>query len=557
MGKFLRWTICVVAVIVLLSVCARGAWATDDTVRVEYTSGDTHLEKWTEGTKFFVDQAARLNAFPAELRGMTFTQRPYNKNADLTLDAPKGTVVCLIIGGGDAATKSRDAAIAAGWERVDDFSIMNGDSRLLACALKQEFTQATHVTIVGTGFCGVVVAARNLEVGDANTPVANQPGTHTDIAVDDAPTAGKTTEIANQQASIKSLEIRETEPGLMLGTISEITLTAVRSDASRQTSVRFVMPIGDDMALSRDEALRYIRLTYPNWYVDKAEISFDNRNITHEGGSAGAAIGTAILSVIQGFAIDTKIVITGDISANGKILAIGGVSAKLRAAIDGKCAIVALPKENYDQLVDAVTYSGISVVTDVQVIGISDLTDAVATARTDRDPKLAQAIKLFAKVQDGLKDSPDYLNHNEATQQLVAVLELAPQHLSAKLLLAMAAGKQPKTLSATASQYYTSLAVRSMLTALIERNESKEASKVPSAVLRTGLADLHKLRPMADPKVRPLIDAWVRFLQAWNDLQTGEGSAHRLETQRQSLLDEMAKENSDPKLMQKILKEGT
>jgi hypothetical protein len=95
-----------------------------------------------------------------------------------------------------------------------------------------------------------------------------------------------------------------------------------------------------------------------------------------------------------------------------------------------------------------------------------------------------------------------------------------------------------------------------MLDVLQQRDASRDRNKVPSGVIRSGIADLRKLRPLADPKVRPLVDAWLKFIGAWNDLQQGEGSAQTLEAQRQSLLDEMAREQADPQSMQKMLKDG-
>ena len=111
-------------------------------------------------------------------------------------------------------------------------------------------------------------------------------------------------------------------------------------------------------------------MTYPNWNVETAEISFEDKYTKHDGGSIGAAVGTMIMSVIQGFAIDPDLAITGDISANGKVRAIGGVSAKLHGAIASRCIIAAIPMENEGQLVDAVVYNGPQLVSDIQVIGI-------------------------------------------------------------------------------------------------------------------------------------------------------------------------------------------
>ena len=104
--------------------------------------------------------------------------------------------------------------------------------------------------------------------------------------------------------------------------------------------------------------------------------------------------------------IDQNLAITGDISANGKVRAIGGVSAKLHGAIASKCAITAIPMENEDQLVDAVTYCGPSIAMDTQVIGISTLEDAVGVVRIDRDANLQKAIDRFAAFQSAAKGKP-------------------------------------------------------------------------------------------------------------------------------------------------------
>jgi hypothetical protein len=263
-----------------------------------------------------------------------------------------------------------------------------------------------------------------------------------------------------------------------------------------------------------------------------------------------------ILSVIQGFAIDPNVAITGDISANGKVRAIGGVSAKIRGATESKCTIVAVPMDNYGQLVDMVTYSGPATVTDVQIIGITDLADAVATVRTDRSDKLAKAVAMFAEVQTAIRKDPAYLKRNEAKLKLAAVLDLAPQHLSAKLLLGIVKGEQPKTLSATASQYYTFLAVRSMMSVLVGREFSDDPHPIASEAVKAGLDALKKLRPLADVHVQPLIDAWSNFVVAMDGQQRGTVTKENLAKARQALRDEMAKLQDDPELMQKMLKEG-
>jgi len=381
-------------------------------------------------------------------------------------------------------------------------------------------------------------------------------GLHAEAAEDHKAISGPTTRVSAPSATIKALEVYTLDSGILLGRTSEAVLTVTRGNTPKETSVQFVTPVGGEMRLARDEAMRYIRITYPNWNADSAEISFEDKYTAHDGGSIGTAIATMVLSAINGFQIDPNIAVTGDISANGKVRAIGGVSAKLRGAIASKCTLLAIPTENQGQLVDAVTYSGPELLSDIQIIGISNIDDVVATVRTNRDAKLAQAISMFSEVQLNIKNVPGYLKRPEAKQQLAQLLELAPRHLSAKLLLHVVTGKQPKTLSATATFYYTSPAVRNVLAVLSQRDKWQDPQLVPSGVVRSGLADLRKLIPLADPNAKPLVIAWMQFIEAWNDFQQGQGSGRKLESRAQALMDEMTRENTNAELMQKTLKEG-
>ena len=124
-------------------------------------------------------------------------------------------------------------------------------------------------------------------------PADDEPKLHADNAGDNTPMAGPTTRVANQQATIKSLEVQTTDSGMMLGQTSEVVLTVTRGDTSQLTSVHFATPVGDEMLLARDEALRFIHLTYPNWYADKAELTFEDKYNGHNGGPIGAVFGHA------------------------------------------------------------------------------------------------------------------------------------------------------------------------------------------------------------------------------------------------------------------------
>jgi hypothetical protein len=493
-----------------------------------------------------------------------FTRRPWDHHSSATVDASSGTAVYLIIGGGQAATRMRDSASAAGWVRIGDASIRDGKGTMVFGLWKKVPAEAMHVTLPGGGLSGVLVVARAIETGGNDNnggekhdePAEPTTTLHIDATPDTTPLLGPCTRPAHSQASINALEVYNEAHGLMLGETTEETLTLTGSATPKAVAAHFITKVGGDTCLARDEAIRYIRLKYPNWYVSDAAITFEDKYVAHEGGSGGTAVATMILSCIEGFDIDPDAAITGDISANGKTRQIGGVSAKIKGAIAGKCKVVCIPMENIEQLTDGVLYNGPGLVEDIQVLGINNLDEAVADVRVDRDPKLQEAMMFFALVQKRIRTSPEAIHSKDTQADLQRVLDLVPDHLSAQVLLAIANGTAPKTLSAGASEYYTYLAIGNMEDALKERGESTAAPAVPSSLVRTELASLRKLRPMADESVRPLIDAWVRFIGAWNEQQEGFGSAQSVEEQRQAVIDDMAKENADADLMQKMLKQG-
>ena len=530
-------------------------YSDDPQVRVKFDKGVTELGTIAEGEKYFSNRSYQFQHVPAEIAGLTFTRRGGGPKAVVaTIHAAAGTTVYVFT---DEDTKSD--LLKNGWARAGQFQYT--DRKLTSLWIfKRQFNEDSDVEVSSGGWAGIVIAARNLTIDTGSDddngkgrrekkktalPEANT--LHDDPVPLNAPVLGPATRPANPQSTINALEVYQMADGMMVGQTSEATLTLTPSATPKLTTVRFITPIGTQMSLARDEALRFISLTYPNWYVSKAEITFEDKYVAHDGGSIGTAIGTMILSCIKGFTIDQDVAI---------IRAIGGVLAKIHGAIDSKCAIVAIPAANVDQLVDAVVYAGPDVVTDIQVIGVGDLGDAVALVRTDRDSKLQQAIGLFADVQKPLKDKPADVRSAAVQEKLAKVLSLAPQHLSAQVLVSIGHDKEPKFLSIAASQYYTYLSVGSMMDALKQRSDTNAVRSVPSSVVRTGLSKLQKLRTLADPTARPLIDAWVGYIEAWNDLQQGIGSNQTLEFKRQALLDELAKENTDPDMMQKRLREG-
>ena len=161
----------------------------------------------------------------------------------------------------------------------------------------------------------------------------NATGSPQTVATSLAKGAGTAKSLARTQSSIHALYVLEEDNGGMLGLASNLILTATPGEAAGDTiPVDFGTDVGSEMQLVLEDVLRVINRRYSHLEAQKFEFTFEDKYSGHDGGSIGAAIGTLMLSVIDGFDIDPQLAMTGDVSADGRVHAIGGVPAKLRGA---------------------------------------------------------------------------------------------------------------------------------------------------------------------------------------------------------------------------------
>ncbi len=70
-----------------------------------------------------------------------------------------------------------------------------------------------------------------------------------------------------------------------------------------------------------------------------------------EGDSASVSIATAIISAIEDIPIDQSVAMTGSLSIRGDVLPVGGVTAKVEAAIDTGLSKVIVPASNFNDII--------------------------------------------------------------------------------------------------------------------------------------------------------------------------------------------------------------
>ncbi|BAB59635.1 ATP-dependent proteinase La [Thermoplasma volcanium GSS1] len=70
-----------------------------------------------------------------------------------------------------------------------------------------------------------------------------------------------------------------------------------------------------------------------------------------EGDSASVSIATAVISAIENIPVDQSVAMTGSLSVRGDVLPVGGVTAKVEAAIEAGMAKVIVPELNYNDII--------------------------------------------------------------------------------------------------------------------------------------------------------------------------------------------------------------
>jgi ATP-dependent Lon protease len=117
--------------------------------------------------------------------------------------------------------------------------------------------------------------------------------------------------------------------------------------------------LGDVMKESAQAALSYARSwagahdLSPDYFAKHdIHIHVPAGSIPKDGPSAGITIGTAILSVLTGKAVNRRVAMTGEITLRGDILPIGGLKEKVLAAKLAGILTVIVPKLNHRDLAE-------------------------------------------------------------------------------------------------------------------------------------------------------------------------------------------------------------
>jgi hypothetical protein len=386
----------------------------------------------------------------------------------------------------------------------------------------------------------------------ATRPVDNSP------AIERPEFQDKPKRLVKNVTAVTSMMVRIGEDGLATGLTSDIiaTVPAV-SRAGKTAGVGFVRSDGDpQMKAAFEEAVRAVTIRYPFWEPGHIDISFGEKFISHGGPSAGTAFALLMLSTLEGFDIDPKCAITGDITVDWKVRKVGGVTAKLRGATLDKCLYAAIPEGHEIAFADMAIFYSNAALWDMQVFSIANLQQAVSIARTDRPAQLAKAIKLFADLQTQFtKSEKETLGNPQTRKTLKAILELAPNHLSARQTLALCEGTAPKTLSANATIYQLTALMYPYRT-LLASHKPIDRDSLPAYVTILTRKRIATLRPIAHKDLAALLVDVAAFIEAVDGLAGHTASASAVNAKAQNLDARFATLGGDPGFVERLIHEG-
>ena len=368
-----------------------------------------------------------------------------------------------------------------------------------------------------------------------------------------------------RQATIAAMSVMQMPNGKLIGATLPLVATVGGDAPNGKVSIRGT--IGPQMKTALDEAERFVRIDEPHLANASIEISFEDKYSPKDGGSAGAAMTVLMRSIFDGFQIDKHVAVTGDVAVNGNIQKIGGVSSKIRGAIADGYTVITLPKANAAAVADLfVTPERFNVLKSTQIFSVETIPDMIAIVRSDRNERLDQAITLYAQVQDGINAGMlGYLRKPETIAALKAILELAPNHISAKYALDLAQGKGPSSLTRTGSLVEIFSAAYPFAMVMKDVTDSKKKltrDMLPTDTMKEMIKDLRAMRSQTHPDVEKLRTAMVDWIDAVDKIlsarrgQIIQSDLVVIDRRAQNLEKELGRLGTDQTLIEKLMREG-
>lgn len=212
-----------------------------------------------------------------------------------------------------------------------------GDLLLLAIEGRQRVRDRLHLMAPGE-YYPVQISTRLLPSGQVLRAVLAEAGRKQSVVLPTASLVGEVTglAVAGEQGVIQRFEMQVSKGHgriVPLGSIQRVMRESIEAAA------QYVLTHAKELGIPADWRENF----------DVAVLA-TQMGIPKEGPSAGITIVTGIVSALKGVPVRHDVAMTGEITIMGKVLAVGGIQAKLLAAIEAGVKTVILPAENEQEV---------------------------------------------------------------------------------------------------------------------------------------------------------------------------------------------------------------
>ncbi|NNE93972.1 MAG: hypothetical protein HKN23_20165 [Verrucomicrobiales bacterium] len=280
----------------------------------------------------------------------------------------------------------------------------------------------------------------------------------------------------------------------------------------------------------RGETIRGIRIAFDT------SADFDKDFFEEQGPAAALPCVNSLLAVLENRDLSKNIALAGDVNADGTIQPVHDIRERLlNLESDSSGSIIGIPSADTAALGDILLLHGPKVFVDHQVFGIKKLPDAVRLTKPelDRAENLNSAISKFEQVQSVLRKpgGMKLISNSHVLTRLREVVNLAPNHLSARMLGRWGTNRLPGRLSLSASLEVAMSPLEPILDGnSLDDNSTKELEP-------TALARLKRFNTRLDARLNALGNAVLAYSNAGR-VGTDKAAARKRAAQR--LKDELA-----------------
>ena len=208
-----------------------------------------------------------------------------------------------------------------------------GELLLLACEFRQRVREQLHLIAPGE-YDRIKLGVQLIESGKSSSPVLPDAERVQKIALPPIPTIGEVVGLAveGDHGCILRFEMQATRGNgriVPLGSIQRVMRESIEAAAQYIRAKHEELGITAEWRRSYDVAVLATFMGIPK-----------------EGPSAGITMVTGIVSALKDVPVRNDVAMTGEITIMGKVLPVGGIHEKLRAAADAGVKEVLLPEEN-------------------------------------------------------------------------------------------------------------------------------------------------------------------------------------------------------------------